>query len=254
MYEAIKRIINHKTLFGLYPLVATVAEIHKETGQNWAEIARISQELAKGGRIYYGRTINGNYCSLTTQIKSQDMKAFINEIKAHLEKVAEQDEGFGAKFRAKCEAEENSIEKCCGYIVAEVQKNYTNGKSAVLTNDEVFGMAMHYYDENLQNVQTARCLVVVTKEELTEEDKERIRREAKAESERAYKAAEEARIAKEQQQKEAEAKKAEEKKRAAEEAKARRAAEAERKRQEELERRRREWDSADMLFNFDDED
>lgn len=182
------------------------------------------------------------------------MKAFINEVKAHLEKVAAQDKTFEAKFRAKCEAEQNSIENCCGYIVSEVQKKYKKGNSAVLTDDEVFGMAMHYYDEDLKNVKTAKCQVVISKEELTEEDKERIRREAREEAEKAVKAAEQARIAKEQQQKEAEAKKAEEKKRAAEEAKAKRAAEAERKRQEELERKRREYETADLLFSFDDED
>lgn len=246
MYEAICRIINHKTLFGLYPLVATIAEIHKETGENWAEIARISQELAEGGRIYYGRTINGNYCSLINEIKSQEiMKAFIQEIRVHLEKVAAQDEAFATKFRTKCEAEENSIEKCCGYIVAEVQKNYKKGNSAVLTNDEVFGMAMHYYDENLQNVETAKCQVVVTKEELTEEDKERIRREAREEAERAVKAEEHARIAREQAKARAEEKA---KKDAAEE----RRKQAELKKQKELERKRKEWETADLLFNFED--
>lgn len=244
----IRRIIEYKTRFGLHPLIATDAEIERETGVNRAEIARISQELTKDGRMYYGRTINGKYYALNHKLNSQEiMKAFINEIKAHLEKVAEQDEVFGAKFRAKCEAEPDSIEKCCGYIVAEVQKNYKKGNSAVLTNDEVFGMAMHYYDENLQNVQTARCQVVVTKEELTEEDKERIRREAREEAERAVKAEEHARIAREQAKARAEEKA---KKDAAEE----RRKQAERKKQEELERKRKEWETADLLFNFDDED
>lgn len=255
MIEAIARIINHKTLFGLHPIIATDAEIERETGLKRAEIARISQEREQVGQLYYGRTINGNYCRLTQKTKSQElvMKQFIEEVKAHLEKVAQKDETFAAKFNAKCEAEQGSIEKCCGYIVSEVQRKYKTGNSAVLTKDEVFGMAMHYYDENLQNVPTASCHVVVAKDELTEADKERLRKEAREEAERAVKAEEHARIAKEKALAEAEAKKVEEKARKAEEAKAKKAAEAERKRQEELERKRKEWETADCLFNFDEE-
>lgn len=247
MLEAIRRIINHKTLFGLHPLIATLAEIERETGAKRAEIARISQELAKDGQIHCGRTINGNYCRLLKKSKSQDMKAFIAEIKAHLDKVAQTDETFAAKYKTKCESEEGSVEKCAGYIVAEVQKNYKSGKCAVLTKDEVFGMAMHYYDEDLKDVKTAKCQVVVAKDELTEADKERIRQQVREDAERAVRAAEEARIAKEKAL-------AEQKAKAAEKAKAKRAAEAERKRQEEIERKRKEYETADLLFSFDDED
>lgn len=248
MIEAVVRIINHKTLFGLHPLIATDAEIERETGLKRAEIARISRELEQMGQIYQGRTINGRYCRLKQKTKSQEsiMKQFIEEVKALLEKVAQTDETFAAKFNAKCEAEQGSIEKCCGYIVSEVQRKYKTGNSAVLTKDEVFGMAMHYYDENLQGVPTASCHVVVAKEELTEEEKERLRKEAREEAERAVKAEEHARIAKEKAL-------AEEKARRAEEAKAKKAAEAERKRQEDLERKRKEWETADCLFNFDEE-
>ena len=244
--EAVRRITEYKELFLLYPVLATDAEIERETGQERAEIARISQELAKNGQIHYGRTLNGNYARLTTNSNHKTMKAFIAEIKAHLEKVAQTDETFAAKYKTKCESEENSVEKCAGYIVAEVQKNYKQGNSAVLTKDEVFGMAMHYYDEDLKDVKTAKCQVVVAKDELTEADKEKIRQQVREDAERAVRAAEEARIAKEKEL-------AEQKAKAAEEAKAKRAAEAERKRQEELERKRKEWETADLLFSFDED-
>lgn len=247
MLEAIRRIINHKTLFRLYPLIATIAELERETGEKRTEIARISQELAKDGQIHYGKTINGNYCRLLKELKSQDMKSFIVEIKAHLEKVAQTDETFASKFRAKCENEENSVDKCAGYIVAEVQKNYKKGGYAVLTKDEVFGMAMHYYDEDLKNVKTAKCQVVVAKDELTEEDKERIRQQVREDAERAVRVAEEAKIAREKAKADAEAKA---KRDAAEE----RRKQAERKKQEELERKRKEYETADLLFSFEDED
>ena len=246
MLEVIRRIINHKTLFRLYPPIATLAEIERETGQKRAEIARISQELAKNGQIHYGRTINGNYARLTTNSNHKTMKAFIAEIKAHLEKVAQTDETFAAKYKTKCQNEENSVEKCAGYIVAEVQKNYKQGNSAVLTKDEVFGMAMHYYDEDLKDVRTAKCQVVVAKDELTEADKERIRQQVREDAERAVRAAEEARIAREQAKARAEQK-------AREDAAEERRKQAERKKQEELERKRKEWETADLLFSFDED-
>lgn len=231
----------------MHLILATDAEIERETGLNRAEIARIAQELAKDGRIYYGRTINGKYCRLNQKFKSQEiMKAFINKIKAHLEKVAQQDEAFAAKFKTKCENEENSIEQCCSYIVAEVQKNHKKGSCAVLTKDEVFGMAMHYYDEDLKNVKTAQCQVVVAKDELTEEDKERIRKQVREDAERAVRAAEEAKIAREKAKADAEAKA---KRDAAEE----RRKQAELKKQQELERKRKEWETADCLFTFDED-
>ena len=244
--EAIRRITNHKTLFRLYPPIATLAEIERETGQKRAEIARISQELAKNGQIHYGRTINGNYARLLTKSNHKIMKQFIAEIKAHLEKVAQTDETFASKYNAKCESEENSVEKCAGYIVAEVQRNYKQGNSAVLTKDEVFGIAMHYYDEDLKDVKTAKCQVVVAKDELTEADKERIRQQVREDAERAVRAAEEARIAREQAKARAEQK-------AREDAAEERRKQAERKRQEELERKRKEWETADCLFSFDED-
>lgn len=43
-------------------------------------------------------------------------------IKSHLDKVASEDSAFAEKYRTKCEVENDSIEKCCNYIISEVQK------------------------------------------------------------------------------------------------------------------------------------
>ena len=246
--EAIHRIINHKTLFGLHPLIATDAEIERETGVNRVEIARISQELTKDGRMYHGRTINGKYYGLNTEFNSQDiMKGFQTAIKDHLEKMAAQDEAFAEKYAAKCENEDESIKKCCSYIINEVQKKYKQGNSAVLTNAEVFGMAMHYYDENVAAPKSAsNCTVVMSKAELTPEDEEAIRKEARAAAEAKIRNEEAEKIRREQAE-------AERKKQAAEEAAAKKKEAAERKKKEEAERKRREWETADLLFNFDEE-
>lgn len=61
-------------------------------------------------------------------------------IKAYLDKRAEQDEQFKDTY-----AKENkSIDECCAYIIQEVQKAGICGWS----NAEIFGMAVHYYDED----------------------------------------------------------------------------------------------------------
>lgn len=246
--KAILRIIEYKIRFGLHPLIATDAEIERETGVNRAEIARISQELTKDGRMYYGRIINGKYYALNDKLNSQDiMKGFQQAIKEHLEKMAAQDEAFAEKYAVKCENEDESIKKCCSYIVNEVQKKYKQGNSAVLTDAEVFGMAMHYYDENITPPKTGtNCTVVMSKAELTPEDEEAIRQEARAAAEAKIRNEEAEKIRREQAE-------AERKKQAAEEAAAKRKEAAEKKKAEEMERKRREWETADLLFNFEEE-
>lgn len=246
--EAIIRIIEYKTRFGLHPLIATDAEIERATGVNRAEIARISQELTKDGRIYYGRTINGKYYALNHKLNSQDIvKGFQQAIKDHLEKMAAQDEAFAEKFAAKCEAEQDSISNCCKYITNEVQKKYKQGNSAVLTDAEVFGMAMHYYDEDITPPKAGtNCTVVMSKAELTPEDEEAIRQEARAAAEAKIRNEEAEKIRREKEA-------AERKKRAAEEAAAKRKEAAERKKKEEEERRRKEWEEADLLFGWEED-
>lgn len=244
----IRRIIEYKARFGLHPLIATDAEIERETGVNRAEIARISQELTKDGRMYYGRTINGKYYALNHKLNSQDiMKGFQQAIKAHLDKMAAQDEAFAAKYAAKCETEQDSIANCCKYITNEVQKKYKHGNSAVLTDAEVFGMAMHYYDEDITPPKAGtNCTVVMSKAELTPEDEEAIRKEARAAAEQKIRNEEAEKIRREQAE-------AERKRIAAEEAAIKRKEAAEKKKAEEMERKRREWETADLLFNFDEE-
>ena len=169
------------------------------------------------------------------------MNGFQQAIKEHLDKMAAQDEVFAVKYADKCEAEPESIKKCCSYIIDQVQKNYKQGNSAVLTNDEVFGMAMHYYDEDIAPPKVAsNCTVIMSKEQLTPEDEEAIRREARAAAEQKIRDEEAARIRREQK--------------AAEEAAAKRKEAAERKKKEEAERKRKrkEWEEADLLFSFED--
>ena len=68
---------------------------------------------------------------------------FQDTIKAYLDKRAETDTLFAVTY-----AKENkNITDCCAYITSQAKKQATNG-SAAISDDEVFGWAVHYYDED----------------------------------------------------------------------------------------------------------
>ncbi len=92
-------------------------------------------------------------------------KSFKDTIKSYLDGRAAEDELF-AKSYAK---ENKNLDECCNFIVSEVQKMEVNG----LSDDEVYSLAVHYYDEdNLGEIKAANANVVVNHMvELTEEEK-----------------------------------------------------------------------------------
>lgn len=91
-------------------------------------------------------------------------KTFQDTIKAYLDQRAASDELF-AKSYAK---ESKNIEECCNYIVSEVQKMKVNG----MADDEVYSLAVHYYDEDdLGDIKANYSHVVVNHAiNLSEED------------------------------------------------------------------------------------
>ena len=65
---------------------------------------------------------------------------FKEVIEAHLNIVASKDLVFAEKMKN----ESKSIDDCIQYILNEVQKSGCNG----FVDAEIFGMAIHYYDES----------------------------------------------------------------------------------------------------------
>ena len=65
---------------------------------------------------------------------------FKTAIQNYLEYRAATDELFAPLFANP----NKSIDECCKYIICEVHKSGMNG----FDDDEIFGMAVHYYDEN----------------------------------------------------------------------------------------------------------
>ena len=97
---------------------------------------------------------------------------FKNAIQSYLEQRAEYDELFARSYRNPLK----NIEDCITYILNEVQKSGFSG----FDDDEVFSMAVHYYDEaDIEIGKPIECKVVVNHHvELTEEEKAQPRKDA----------------------------------------------------------------------------
>lgn len=102
-------------------------------------------------------------------------KAFKDTIKSYLDERAETDELFAAKYANS----KKNINECCDYIIGEAKKR---GNVVAMSDNEVFGMAVHYYDEDdiKINKLPAGCRTSATAAnvELTEEDKKAAREAA----------------------------------------------------------------------------
>ncbi len=94
-------------------------------------------------------------------------------IKAKLDEVAKEDESF-AKSYAK---ENKSLDGCINYILNTVRKSGVQG----YTDNEVYGMALHYYDEdNIKDPGAQQCHVVVNHTvQLTEQEIEEAKEQAR---------------------------------------------------------------------------
>lgn len=93
-------------------------------------------------------------------------------ILCYLEKRAENDLLFAERFAKP----EKNIDDCITYILNTVQKSGCNG----FADDEIYSMAVHYYDEdNIEIGKPINGKVVVNHVvELTEEEKEEARKQA----------------------------------------------------------------------------
>ena len=109
---------------------------------------------------------------MATTRENRGTRAFNDTIKAYLEKRADNDALFAIRFANPSK----SVEDCVTYIINQVQKSGCNG----FADDEIFGMAVHYWEENEIEVgKPINCQVVVNHTvELTEEEKEQARQDA----------------------------------------------------------------------------
>lgn len=97
---------------------------------------------------------------------------FTRTILTHLEQRALIDPLFAQSFGNL----DKNIDDCCTYILNQVQKSGCNG----FTDDEVYSMAVHYYDE--ENIEVGKPIdariMVNHVVELTEDEKQQARQDA----------------------------------------------------------------------------
>lgn len=98
-------------------------------------------------------------------MSTKSSNSFQETIKAYLDNRAVTDELFAKSYANP----DKNIEQCCSYIIQEVQRLGVAG----LTDDEVYSLAVHYYDESdLGEIKPTNCRVVVNHVvELSEEEK-----------------------------------------------------------------------------------
>ncbi len=98
---------------------------------------------------------------MKTNKSSDNFKAVLM---GKLTEIAARDPLFAKSF----EKENKNIQGCISYILSEVQKSGIMG----FTDDEVFGMAMHYYDQDeIKDSAAPNCHIIINqKVRLTPEE------------------------------------------------------------------------------------
>ena len=98
---------------------------------------------------------------------------FIEAIRHYLDSRAESDNLFAIRYADPSK----SVEECCQYILNEVKRQGVS----VMTNDEVYSLATHYFDGDVSEKEIGKpinCKVVISKDQLTEEDKAELKQQA----------------------------------------------------------------------------
>lgn len=97
---------------------------------------------------------------------------FKETIKQYLDKRAAEDELFAVTYKK----ENKNIDECCNYVMKRAKEGGSGGYS----DEEVFGWAVHYYDEdNIKNIKPIQGKVIVNNSvELTEEEKAEAKQKA----------------------------------------------------------------------------
>lgn len=126
--------------------------------------------------------MNEEFKSTMRELKSmmREIKSAQERIKDYLDERARQDELF-AKSYAKTN---KNIDECYEYIVGEARKQCKDSDSICISDDVVYGWAVHYYDEDDINVGHKVASSTESKEstestEMSAEDKKKVLDEAR---------------------------------------------------------------------------
>ena len=115
-----------------------------------------------------------DFNTLKTFTTMKSSENFIEAIRQYLDSRAESDSLFAIQYADPSK----SVEECCQFILNEVKRQGVT----VMTNDEVFSLATHYFDGDCTSEEIGNpinCKVVISKDQLTEEDKAELKEQAK---------------------------------------------------------------------------
>lgn len=87
-----------------------------------------------------------------------ELMPFMTKVKAHLEEVAKKDKQFAESLKK----ENKSWTECEKYILQEVQKQANGSRAVGCDDDDIYNLAIHYFDEDDITVGGAKPNVKVT--------------------------------------------------------------------------------------------
>lgn len=73
-----------------------------------------------------------------------NLTGFEAAIKQFLDNLASEDPAFSQTYHKP----NKNVAECCKYIIQEVEKNRKGARAVACTDEEIFGLAIHYYDED----------------------------------------------------------------------------------------------------------
>ena len=104
----------------------------------------------------------------------KENQSFKEAIKTYLDQRAKDDSLFATTYAKP----NKNIDECCNYIIGEAKKRGDN--AVFMSDDEVFGLAVHYYDEDdIEVGKAVNCGVIVNhRVELSPEEQAEARENA----------------------------------------------------------------------------
>lgn len=93
---------------------------------------------------------------------------FKQQIQKYLNERAKTDILFGPVY----DKEYKNIDDCITYILSEVKKKAGSDNAIAMTEEEVYSLAVHYYDEDSIIVGKSNIKAKVSTSPITDEDKE----------------------------------------------------------------------------------
>lgn len=131
------------------------------------DVEKAVSELLESGTIDRSECLNYDSYSATDFKEEKAMEHFENAIREYLDARAKDDVKFAEKYSDK----KKSIGECCRFILGEMRR-LAKGGCYGATDAEVYGLAVHYYDEPDIKVEGEVRAEVVINRELTDEEKE----------------------------------------------------------------------------------